>query len=114
MFASNYKSNPEQTPHMVQFYHMHAKLATTPTGKCRTVGTVQHHSSCSSLPGFTQANEVSCTVRPGVTTPETACKCIHDLPAALARNVPVEFKRVVKRRAAKKKTTSKKKRKARA
>lgn len=106
---------------MVKFYHMHAKLATTPTGKCKTAGTQMHDSSCSSLPGFTDDNEVSCTVRPGTVTPSTACKCVHDIPAAMARNVPAEFKRVVARRtsrkdaASKKKATgAKKKRKARA
>ena len=63
-FASNYKPNPEQSSDMVQFYHINAKLAITPAGKCRTVGAVQYHLSCSSLPCFTQANEVRCMVRP--------------------------------------------------
>lgn len=98
---------------MANFYHMHPKLATTVTGECRTAGTQDHHSSCSQS-GFTHANEVSCDLRPGTVPPETACKCVHNLPAGA--KVPRGFKRVVtrKRKPKAKAKSGKKKRKAKA
>lgn len=108
---------------MVKLYHMHQELADTDDGTCRAVGQHMHHSSCSSLPGFTHDNESKCELREGTVTPETKCKCTHDLPAALVPDrLPEGVKRVAiasrkKRKAGSKrkkaKKTAKKKRKAR-
>jgi hypothetical protein len=78
---------------MAEYYHMHALIATTVDGTCKSAGTPQHVTVCSKM-GFTHANEVRCELRPGTVPPNAACKCVHEIPDGA--RVPSGFRMVPK------------------
>ena len=92
---------------MAEYYHMHALIATTVDGTCKSAGTPQQHVTACSKLGFTYANEVRCELRAGTVPPEAACKCVHEIPDGAT--IPRGFRMVPKAEQRRWKNTKRKK-----
>jgi hypothetical protein len=71
---------------LARLYHWHQKVPSTFDENC---GPGKHHPTCSSIFGFTNANEDDCS-QTGAGPQGKPCKCYHEVPDSVAEKLLAE------------------------